>query len=334
MPQRLFIVSIALLIGILPASAAALLEKGDFPDGYQTALTFDLSNEKSIRAEILALPGGAAGLSMLELPFGIKNLAADERHVVFTWKQLQSTYLSYNVRPSRSSSLQLASFDPVFGENTPLDALIRNDQSTDSKSNLYFVRDGLQRLFSLQLPKVKKINLEGSGTSEIDVKTPDLIAIRLPQGNIGRAFPMSGRMYEPAPLTNQPPVVIFSSTTPNPTQIFRVRYDLPQPDWVSTATRLGLKLLALFSPALLLYWTKSDKIDPFRYKVVAILVGALFVGIYAYLVYLTVSTSGDIGAITEDIGFAVTNAFVAWLTYWITSKPALESSAPHHTALL
>jgi hypothetical protein len=330
---RLLVIPIALLTGLLSANGAALLDRGDFPAGSQTALTFDLSNEKAIRSEILALPGGASGLSTLEIPFAIKNLTTDERHVVFTWAQLRSTYLSYNMRPSRSSSLQLASFDPLFGESSALDALIRNAQIADPNSNLYFVREGLQRLFVFHLPKGQKINLEGPASTELDVKTPDLIAVRLPQDHIGRTFPASGRMYEPEPLKSQP-VVLFSSTTPNPEQVFRVRYDLPQPSWVSTASRVLLKVLALLLPALLLYWTKSEKIDPLRYKIVAIMIGALFVGIYAYLIYLTISTSGDVGAIIEDIGFAATNALVAWLAYWITTKTPQTATTSHQTAVL
>jgi hypothetical protein len=319
MPRRPFITVIVFLIGILQADAAALLDRGDFPEGSQTALTFDLSNEKAIRAEILALPGAPPNLSVLELPFSIKNLIADQRHVVFTWAKFPSTYLSYNVRPSQSSSLLLASFDPVFGENSALDALIKNAQMTDQNSNLYFVREGLQRLFSFHLPKGQKIKLEGAASTELDVKMPDLIAIRLPQEHIGRTFP-SGRMFEPDPLKSQP-VVMFSSTAPNPSQTFRVRYDLPQPGWVSSATRVGLKVIALLMPAFLLYWTKTDKINPARYKAVAIAVGAICVGIYVYLIYLTVSTSGDVNAVVEDIAFAVINALVAWATYWATTKP-------------
>ena len=328
MLRLLLLISMLTVLASEP-STAALLDRGDFASGQQTALTFDLFNEKLIRAEVLAIAGAQAGLSVLQIPFATKNLNTDEHHVVFVWSQSQNTYLSYNLRPSRTSSLQLASFDPVFVENTSLDVLIGGAQAAGSASNLYFLRDGLQRLFVLHLPKGEKIKLEGAAGDELEVKTPDLIAVRLPQNYIGRTFPATGRMYEPEPSKSQP-VILFSASAPNPTQTFRVRYDLPQPSWVPTVTRLLLKVLGMLVPVLLLYWTKSDKINPRRYRFVALAVGFVCIAIYAYLIFLTVSTGGDIAAILEDVGFALTTAFFAWLTYWMTTKSPQPSVPSGH----
>ena len=203
------LVLFAWLVGSLP-TAAAMLERDDFGDGHRTALAFDLSNESTIRAELLSLPAGPPQLSFLGLPFAIKNLFADERNVVFLWTRRDKTIFSYNMRPNRTSSMQLATFVPIFTENSPLEALIKDAEVSEHESNLYFIREGLQRLFLLRLTANQEVELEGGAGSKIEVANPDLVAIQLPENYIGRTFP-SGRMYDPEPLKRQP-IVIFSAT--------------------------------------------------------------------------------------------------------------------------
>ena len=204
---------------------------------------------------------------------------------------------------------------------------------SDSNVNLYFVREGLQRLFLFRLPKGRKINFEGAASAELDVKTPDLVAVRLPADHIGRTFRESGRMYEPEPLKSQP-LVTFSAINSTPTQVFKIRYDLPQPSWFSAATPIGLKTVGLLLPLLLLVWTKTDKVEPKRYKFAASIVGILIVGIYGSLIFATIRMGGDVSAIFQDIAFAIGTGAIAWVTYWMTTKPPTQEAAPPGPAVL
>lgn len=315
-----------------------MLDRENFTDGRRVAVTFDLSNEKSIKAEIVALPGNAAELSYLDLPFGIKNETMDERHVIFVWKHRRETIFSYNMRPSRTASLLLASFDPVFSENSAMDALIRDADVSDRDSNLYFIQEGLQRLFQLRLPPSRKIELEGGIGGGIEVANPDLVAVRLPSKFKGRTF-SSGRMYEPEPLPHNPSndlsLLIFPATNTNSlSQIFRVTYELPQPDWVSIAVRIGLKFLGLILPIVLIAWTDPEKVNPRRFRHWSIAIGTLYLVVYGFLIYLTISTSGSLEAIIEDAGFAALTAVVAVITYRIKSKTPVESTVTQRPAVL
>jgi hypothetical protein len=297
-----------------------MLDRGDFPKGYTTALAFDLRNEKTLKGQVLALANETPQLSFIELPFAIKNLSVDQRHVVLTWQRTNTTIVSYNMRPSRSSSLELASFDPIFSTDSALDALIGDATAPDQTSNLYFIRSGLQRLFLLRLPEADKIKLEGSENSEIDVKIPDLIAVQLPEHYVGRTFPTSGRMFDPAPLT-QHPLVLFSANNLNASKRFvRIRYDLPAPDWIPDAVSFGMKFLALLLPIVLIAWSDPGKANPRRYRITVVGIGCLYLLGYGYMIYLTMYSGGSYSEIFQNLGFAIGTAFAAWLTYFIKNK--------------
>jgi hypothetical protein len=320
--HRLLLALVAVLVWLGPARPA-MLERGDFPEGFQTALAFDLSDDKKVRAEVLALPGGAAELSVLELPFSAKNLVSDGRHVVFAWTRSNRTLLSYNLRPAQSSSLQLIGFEPSYGEGS-LNAFLEGSNTPDPETNLYFVRDGLQRVFFLRMPPSQKVALEGTGSREMDVRTPQLIAVRLPPKYEGRVLPGRTGMFDPEPF-KATPVALFKAESPNATQTFRVRYNLPSPSWAAPTTRILLKAIALLIPILLLGFTSPDEINRSRYKYLAIALGIVALGIYGFLIFMTWKTEGDIEAIYEDMLFAVMNIVVAGATYWVKTKPSGEA---------
>src|SRR5205085_4152531 len=120
-------------------------------------------------------------------------------------------------------------------------------------------------------------------------------------------------MFDPEPFKTTP-VALFKAESPNAMQTFRVRYNLPNPSWAAPTTRILLKAIALLIPVILLGFTSPDKINHARYRYLAIALGIVAVGIYGFLVFLTLRTDGDIEAIYEDMLFATMNIVVAGVT--------------------
>lgn len=310
----------------MPAQAD-MLDRADFATGYQTAVAFDLSNENRIQGEVLALPDSKVPLSFLRIPFGIKQAAINEKNFIFIREQTQQTMFAYNLS-NQSSSLEIASFTPVFSDRSAIATLSNVGSSPQpGEPDLYFIQDGLQRLFFLRLPPAQTLNFSGQ---TVEIPSPDLVAVRLPADYVGRTFP-SGHMFDPDPIKSDRPTFVFAAgkqgSTASP-QTFRVRYDLPQPDWASTAVRIGLKALAIALPVLLIVFTDPDKLDRRRYLRAAIILGLLYLAGYCTLIVISLRTGQGLGAIIEDASFAVLTAFFAWLTYFLKNKRTAQGPPP------
>ena len=137
MSRYLCYLAVLLCLIVQSAASADMLQPNDFPESHQTALTFDLSKDKKITAEIAALSSASASLSFLRVPFEVKNPEFGGRHLVFQGSDGGDTLFAFNMRPSQTRSLTLASFDPVV-EQQPLSVLIAAT-GRDLNKNLYIM---------------------------------------------------------------------------------------------------------------------------------------------------------------------------------------------------
>lgn len=277
-------------------------------------LLIDLNRTDTVSASFHSNEAARPELQWSALPFELSSPSFSTAHPVLFLGQQDTAVFAYNRQPSVSGATELISFTvgPSLAEQD------FNDQFAFAppREGIFVFRNGLRYRIYYRSDPVNELEFESM--VPIGVSQPDAVGFILPDGYEGRTISNSGSMFQPQPeaLT---PVVRFALSNQVVNQL-AIDFSLPEPAWFQDVTDLLLKTIGVVLPVLLLILTKPKEVNRARYRVVAIILGVIILGIYSGLSLYAYSQGLGFRKIVENAVFAALTVGATYATYWVTSK--------------
>lgn len=308
---------------VLSMPAAAQHDLGRFLTPiHNTAIFVEVDRKNRARADLYSTEDPANRMRYLRVQASATRVNLTDTHFAMVRRLPDSVLFAYALQPLQVSAPRLASFDLTANiqDSTP------RLEDVTSNPGLTIYSRGVQRILVWNRPLAQPDIIKVDGLGNILAEAPDMVAFRLPEGRQLRVLDGMAEAVVPDAFTMKEEVIAFSGLS-NPLEKIRIRYDVPEPGWVELVFDNLNRVVTPLMAIVLYFFTKSDKVNLARWRVVAGFSFLIVVAINALYIYRAMLTGAGLSQAWVDFGMVFIFAAIAIAGAFVLKKPDTPAEA-------